>query len=104
MLTSRVEKLEVFRQAWTYLNDNFYDTKFHGANWKEVHARFAPLAAAAQTGDELRRIISLMVGELNASHLGISAPQSSAQPPATGRLGLRFDREEYEKLGALRVV
>ncbi|MEK6282243.1 MAG: LpqB family beta-propeller domain-containing protein [Acidobacteriota bacterium] len=98
------EKLEVFRQAWTYLNDNFYDTKFHGANWKEVHGRFAPLALAAQTPDELRRIISLMVGELNASHLGISAPQGSAQPPATGRLGLRFDRDEYEKQGALRIT
>jgi tricorn protease len=97
------EKLEVFRQAWTYLNDNFYDPKFHGANWKEVHDRFAPLAAASQTPDELRRIISLMIGELNASHLGISAPPGNVQPPATGRLGLRFDRDEYETRGALRV-
>ena len=93
------ERREVFRQAWTYLNDNFYDAKFHGANWNEVHARYAPLAAAAQTPDELRRIISLMLGELNASHLGIFAPQGTFPPPATGRLGLRFDREQYEKAG-----
>ena len=45
-----------------------------------------------------------MVGELNASHLGIFAPQSTFPAPATGRLGLRFDREEYEKNGALRVT
>ncbi len=78
------ERREVFRQAWSYLNDNFYDAKFHGANWKEVHAQYAQLAAGAQTPDELRRIISLMIGELNASHLGISAPQGSFphQPPA----------------------
>ena len=98
------ERREVFRQSWTYLNDNFYDAKFHGANWKEVHAQYAPLAAGAQTPDELRRIISLMLGELNASHLGIFAPQRNVPPPATGRLGLRFDREEYEKHGALRVT
>ena len=45
-----------------------------------------------------------MLGELNASHLGIGGPQGSAQPPATGRLGLRFDRDQYESAGALRIT
>ena len=72
------EKLEVFRQAWTYLRDNFFDPKFHGANWNEVRERYQPLAAGARTPDELRRIISQMLGELNASHLGISAPAARA--------------------------
>ena len=98
------EKLEVFREAWTYLRDNFFDPNFNGANWNEVRNEYAPLAAGARTTDELRRIISLMLGELNASHLGIAAPLSSAQPPAIGRLGLRFDREEYESKGALRIT
>lgn len=97
------EKLEVFREAWTYIRDNFFDPNFNGANWNEVQTEYAPLAAGARTPDELRRIISLMLGELNASHLGIGAPLSSAQPPATGRLGLRFDRHEYESKGALRI-
>lgn len=98
------EKVEVFRQAWTYLNDNFFDPNFHGANWNQVRTQYEPLAAGARTPDELRRIISLMLGELNASHLGISAPPSTAVPPATGRLGLRFDRGEYESGGALRIT
>jgi C-terminal processing protease CtpA/Prc len=98
------EKVEVFRQAWTYLRDNFFDANFNGANWNEVQREYAPVAAGARTPDELRRIISLMLGELNASHLGIGAPQSSAQPPATGRLGLRFDQAEYETKGALRIT
>lgn len=98
------EKLEVFRQAWTYMRDNFYDPKFHGANWGEFQTQYGPYVAGARTPDELRRIISLMLGELNASHLGISPPATTAQPPATGRLGLRFDRGEYESAGALRVT
>ncbi|MGI9069245.1 MAG: S41 family peptidase [Pyrinomonadaceae bacterium] len=98
------EKLEVFRQAWTYIRDNFFDAAFNGANWNEVRTEYTPVAAGSRTSDELRRIISLMLGELNASHLGISAPQSAAQPPAIGRLGLRFDREEYENKGALRIT
>ena len=32
------EKMEVFRQAWTYMRDGFYDEKFHGADWSEVRA------------------------------------------------------------------
>ena len=98
------EKLEAFRQAWTYLRDNFFDPNFHGANWNEVRTQYEPLAAGARTPDELRRIISLMLGELNASHLGVAAPQSAAVPPATGRLGLRFDRAEYESSGVLRIT
>ncbi len=98
------EKIEVFRQAWTYLRDNFFDADFHGANWNEVRRTYAPLAAGARTPEELRRIISELLGELNASHLGISGPAASAQPPSTGRLGLRFDREEYETKGALRIT
>jgi Tol biopolymer transport system component/C-terminal processing protease CtpA/Prc len=98
------EKVEVFRQAWTYLRDNFFDSNFHGANWNEVRAQYEPLAAGARTPDELRRIISLMLGELNASHLGISAPAATAATPATGRLGLRFDRDEYERSGKLRIT
>jgi Tol biopolymer transport system component/C-terminal processing protease CtpA/Prc len=98
------EKLEVFQQAWTYIRDNFFDPEFHGANWEGVRGEYAPLAAGARTPDELRRIISEMLGELNASHSGISAPFSSAQPPVIGRLGVRFDREEYERAGALRIT
>jgi tricorn protease len=98
------EKLEVFQQAWTYIRDDFFDPDFHGANWERVHDEYAPLAAGARTPDELRRIISEMLGELNASHSGISGPQSSVQAPAIGRLGVRFDREESERAGALRIT
>jgi Tol biopolymer transport system component/C-terminal processing protease CtpA/Prc len=98
------EKLEVFQEAWANLRDNFFDPNFHGANWNQVRIEYGQLAAGARTPDELRRIISLMLGELNASHLGISGPGNTAQPPATGRLGLRFDRGEYERVGALRVT
>ncbi len=46
--------------------------------------------------------MSLMVGELNASHLGVFNPGTTTQV-TTGRLGLRFDRAEYESSGRLRV-
>ncbi|MFL6210707.1 MAG: S41 family peptidase [Pyrinomonadaceae bacterium] len=97
------EKMEVFHQAWTYLRDNFYDPNYHGANWATVRAEYEPRVAGARTPDEVRRLLQLMVGELNASHLGASAPPGGNQP-TTGRLGLRFDRREYETTGRLRIT
>jgi Tol biopolymer transport system component/C-terminal processing protease CtpA/Prc len=97
------EKMEAFRQAWTYLRDNFYDPSFHGVDWEGVRASYAPRIQGARTPDEMRRLIALMVGELNASHSGISAP-FTGQQPVTGRIGLSFDRAEYETSGRLRVT
>jgi Tol biopolymer transport system component len=96
------EKQAVFAQAWTYLNDHFYDPDFHGVDWGAVRDAYAPIVAGARTRAELRRVLSLMVGELNASHLGVSGRGPDATP--TGRLGLRFGREEYERNGRLRVT
>jgi len=98
------EKLEVFRQAWTYMRDGFYDDKFHGADWSEVRAEFTPVVAGVRTTDELRRVLNLMFGELNASHLGASGPGGGGQASNNGRLGLYFDRSEYETNGRMRIT
>jgi Tol biopolymer transport system component/C-terminal processing protease CtpA/Prc len=96
------EKLEVFKQGWEYMRDNFYDPQFHGADWQGIRAELLPYVAGARTPDEVRRLMRLMVGELNASHLGVSGPFGAAQTN-TGRLGVDFDRAEYERAGRLRV-
>ena len=98
------EKMEVFRQAWTYMRDGFYDEKFHGADWGEVRAQFTPIVAGTRTSDELRRVLNLMMGELNASHLGASGGGGGGQPSNNGRLGLFFDRQEYETAARLKVT
>jgi Tol biopolymer transport system component/C-terminal processing protease CtpA/Prc len=92
-----VEKTVVFEQAWSVLNRGFYDPKFHGANWEQLRQRWEPYIAGSRTGDELRRNINLMIGELNASHSGINkAADPAAQVVRAANLGLRFDRDAYE--------
>jgi len=97
------EKIEIFKQGWRYLRDHFYDEKYHGADWNAVYAMYEPFVRDARTTDELRRLMSLMVGELNASHLGVFGG-SGFQAAPVGKLGLRFDRGEFESNGRLRVT
>jgi len=96
------EKQEVFRQAWTLIRDNFYDPQFHGVDWSESQKIYGPRVAGAGSPDEMRRLLNLMIGDLNASHLGTSSPGGG--PAQAGKLGLRFDRVEYERTGRLRVT
>jgi len=95
------EKMQVFQQGWTLLRDNFFDPNFNGVNWEQSRETYGERAASTTMPDELRRVMSLMIGDLNASHLGISG---QAPPPAIGRLGLEFNRTEIETRGAFLVT
>ena len=92
-----VERRAAFEEGWSYQRDGFYDPAMHGTDWPGVRTRFAPQIDGARTPDEFRRLMNLMVGELNASHSGASGPP--AQPPFTGRIGARFNRAAYDASG-----
>jgi len=47
--------------------------------------------------------MNMMVGELNASHLGVRGALPFRGAPI-GRLGLRFDRREFENNGRLKIT
>ncbi|SOB86928.1 C-terminal processing protease CtpA/Prc, contains a PDZ domain [Sphingomonas guangdongensis] len=94
-----MEKQVMFDQAWGVLDRRFYDPKFHGKDWAALRTRYQPYLAGARTPDEARRVISLMIGELNASHTGIGRPQSgpgSLPNDRVGDLGVRFDASAVE--------
>jgi C-terminal processing protease CtpA/Prc len=68
-----------------------------------VRKTYAPLIEGCRTPDEMRAILRLMVGELNSSHSGISAPPGAGRG-VVGQLGLTFDRAEYERSGKLKIA
>ena len=81
---------ELFAQSWRNLDEHFYDAKFHGANWIKVRDKYRPIVKHCVLKEDLYVLISLMLGELNASHLGIKA--ICGQPEEyTAELGLIFD-------------
>jgi tricorn protease len=81
---------EMFDQSWRALSENFYDPSFHGANWNAIREKYRPLVKHVALREDFYDLVSLMMGELNASHLGI---QGMPTPPeqATADLGLIFD-------------
>jgi tricorn protease len=97
MIRQHEEFSEMFEQSWHALRENFYDPAFHGANWDAVRLKYRPLVQHVALKEDLYALISLMLGELNASHLGISG---FGMPPEerTAELGLLFD-ESYRGPG-----
>jgi C-terminal processing protease CtpA/Prc/Tol biopolymer transport system component len=102
MVDFDAEKFTVFDEAWRLLRDNFYDPKFNGLDWTAERAAYLPRVAGAATPDEFKRVVRLMIGDLNASHLGFTGGASTSN--AVGRLGLAFDRAEYEANGRLKIT
>jgi tricorn protease len=99
------EKMAVFEEAWAGQRDGFWDPKFNGADWNAVRRKYAPLIEGCRTPDEMRTLLRLMIGELNSSHSGVSAPMNAAGGRGNiGLLGLTFDRAAYESSGKLQIA
>lgn len=100
-------KVAAFEQGWGEMRDGFYDPDFHGVDWDGVRDDFRPYIEGARTRAEFGRLMDMMLGELNASHLGHSGrtgPPQGDDGHDTGRLGLRFDRLAYEREGRFEVI
>src|SRR5262245_52342312 len=84
------EFTEMFDQSWRLLSDAFYDAKHHGADWRAVREKYRSLVKHVAMKEDLYNLVSLMLGELNASHLGISGSVRLPEE-VTADLGLLFD-------------
>jgi len=65
------ERKEVFSEAWQTLQDGFYDSDFHGVDWKAMYYKYLDWAIHARERQDFQDVVRLMMGELNASHLGV---------------------------------
>jgi tricorn protease len=91
------EFTEMFDQGWRLLSDRFYDATHHGADWKAVREKYRSLVKHVTMKEDLYNLVSLMLGELNASHLGISGDLRYPDE-LTADMGLLFD-ESYKGPG-----
>ncbi len=67
---SRSEVLTLaFRRVWRTLGERFYDPKMSGTDWQALRLKYEPAAAVSRTSRQFDRVVSHLLGELNASHL-----------------------------------
>jgi len=69
---NKVERSQVFEEAWRIMKHRFYDREMHGVDWAKMRELYAPLLENVGDREELQNVVSMMIGELNASHTGIS--------------------------------
>ncbi|HEY7308850.1 MAG TPA: S41 family peptidase [Gemmataceae bacterium] len=82
--------VEMFDQTWRYLAEHFYDATFHGRDWNAVREKYRQLVKHVTMKEDLYALLYLMMGELNASHLGVVG-YSTSPDEETADLGLVFD-------------
>jgi len=82
------EKRQMFDEAWSILNRGFYDPDFHGQDFVALREQYEPLAMATSTLTDFRFVFNLMLGQLNASHMGMrGGDRDETQDMETGLLG-----------------
>ncbi len=93
LLTDRQHvRSQKFEECWRLIRDWFYDAKYHGADWHKLRRRYRSLALTTRHLSDFNFVIKLMLGELNASHVGISGPRSaSSANEQSGELGIDLD-------------
>ncbi|HMN95104.1 MAG TPA: S41 family peptidase [Phycisphaerales bacterium] len=83
-----------FRELARVLGQQFYHPDMKGLDWPALTDRYVELARATRTAEEFNFVANRFLGELNASHLGVSAPSGrSPLRQAQGRIGTVHRRD-----------
>ncbi|MBL0926436.1 MAG: PD40 domain-containing protein [Phycisphaerales bacterium] len=93
-----------FLEAARIMDLQFYHPTMKGLDWALVSRRYHELARKSRTADEFDYVANRMLGELNASHMGVTSPdepQPNIQP--NGRLGIDSRRTE-QGFEVIRVI
>lgn len=82
--------LQKFHEMARTLGRTFYHPTMKGLDWDALTQDYAELAARAWTADEFSDIGTRLLGELSASHLGVTPPSDYSNPDfrSSGRLGI----------------
>jgi tricorn protease len=94
-----------FDQGWRAMRDRFYDPDMNNRDWDAIRRKYRPVAAQCLGQREFTDLMNMMLGELNASHMGHrggsdalpSTSSTSSWAPTTHHLGLRFALDRPEK-------
>ena len=91
-LESEAIREETFQIVWKTVRDKHFDPTFGGVDWEKVREKYAPLATAAKSNQELHILLQKMLGELKQSHFNIIPPEAVVEDQSaeavTGGVGI----------------
>ena len=91
------ERKQVFEEAWRVMKNRFYDPKMHGVNWAAAKDKYEPMLPHVADSDQLHELIMEMIGDMNASHTGITGgSRLPGQPPPEERIQTRYPGFEMQ--------
>jgi tricorn protease len=94
---------QVFNEGWRIMKNRFYDAEMHTVDWTAMRTRYQPLLDYVVDQSELQSVMMMMIGELNASHTGVSGGPSDAGPSAGSTrypgFDFVFDASGYYRVG-----
>ncbi len=94
---------QVFNEGWRIMKNRFYDAGMHGADWNAAKVKYEPLLNYLVDQEELQSVMMMMIGQLNASHTGVTGGPSDAgrQAVQTRYPGFDFtiDGSGYYRVG-----
>jgi tricorn protease len=97
----REERKQVFAEGWRIMKNRFYDPNMHGADWAAARTTYEPLLEDVADVEELQNVMMMMIGELNASHTGVSGggePNRNAMQTRHPGFDLEADPSGYYKV------
>ncbi len=92
---------QMFYEAWSQMEENYYDGNFHGLDWaktRDYYRRFLPYL---NNRADLRILLNDMLGELNSSHQGFGTTGDDENLPLqnqTMETGIIFENENPYKV------
>ncbi len=95
-IDQRARRQQVFQESWRIMKHRFYDPAMHGVDWSKMRDTYEPLLAHVSGQEELHDVLMMMIGELNASHTGISAGGRSSRSRSESGDQTRYPGFELE--------
>ena len=85
------EREQIFEESWRMIRDGFYDPGYNGHNWDAIKEKYKPWCMAASTSRDFRYMFNFMLGQINASHMGMyGSDREETQKEVTGLLGIEI--------------
>ena len=88
---------QIFEESWRVMKYRFYDEKMHGYDWDAIKLQYKPQLKYVGENQDLYDLCNEMIGELNASHTGVSGPPTRSMPSMYSTRNLGFELHDDGK-------